>query len=121
MTHSDQTVCPRCGQPVKIGSMYLQIKPHRDVLVKAVCPTEGMTMTIARNWVETERAKIREVAAMTSSEQSVSSEMVVCQCCGHTEDLETAKELWAASYVGGHLFGWICADCWHSDAEERCR
>lgn len=55
------------------------------------------------------------------SEQSTEVELVVCQCCGHTEDLETAKELWAAMYVGGHLFNWTCAECWHSDAEERSR
>lgn len=54
--------CPRCGQVVKIGSMYNQIKPHRDQVCKAACPTEGMTMGEARGWVDDARRKIKEMS-----------------------------------------------------------
>lgn len=54
--------CPRCGQVVEIGAVLLQIKPHRDNLVKTACPTAGMDMRQATHWVEDARRRIREMA-----------------------------------------------------------
>lgn len=59
MTQSDQTVCPRCGQPITFRKDGETIYPHQDNLVQVTCPLGGVNYYEAKRQVEEHRAAIK--------------------------------------------------------------